>query len=458
MKPTTLLERLGLPLRLTQIIISIGLVTPIFFQLKGAIFADKITNYDGNGDLFNTPLPFSIIACLVGILLFTNIRQAKVPILFVLVSFTLMLVSSIVSAFWENQPLAISKFILLAQFTVPMLGLTLGFSWQDSKATQQEAPIFEVTTLILLALLMSTQILFTFIQEVHPITPWMYFFSIYQHLQYVPVILVGLFWWICIELFDHQWARRLSLSLIIFVACYAMIAMSIQAVLFCVIGSMGLVWLRRANRQTLLGLCLMVAGLVVSLQLDGGGFKVVASIQKKETSEISTMHWSNKLGTGQQKSGDETNDPIENSPKATLPGLQQRLALGRLYISKLIDNPRWLAFGTPHVIERQIAPSAHNYFLDLVANFGLLGIAPTTALIFISLYGLITSKNRRLPLTVGSLALTGILLYLIVFHNSLTVALRQPYSGTLIFFLWGLLLRRLYRHAIFDAVSHSKSN
>jgi hypothetical protein len=256
-------------------------------------------------------------------------------------------------------------------------------------------------------------------------------------------------------LFDHQWARRLSLSLIFFVACYAMIAMSIQAVLLCTIGAMGLVWLRRANRQTLLGLCLMVAGLVFSLQLDGGGFKFVASIQKKETSEISTMHWSNKLGSRQHIGVNETNEPLEEPLKATLPGLQQRLAFAQLYISKLIDNPRWLAFGDPAGIQRQIAPSAHNYYLDLVANFGLLGIVPTVALIFITLYRLIASKKERRPLNSGSLALIGILLYLIVFHNSLTVALRQPFPGILIFFLWGLLLKRLDRHTIFESVADS---
>jgi hypothetical protein len=393
LKPTTLLERLGLPLRLTQIIISIGLVTPIFFQLKGAIFADKMTNYDGNGDLFSTPIPFSIIACSVGILLFTNIRQAKVPVLFVLLSFTLMLVSFIVSALWENQPLAISKFVLLAQFTVPMLGLILGFSWQDSRVTKQEAPIFEAATLIVLALIMPTQILFTFIQEAHPLTPWMYFFSVYQHLQYVPVILVGLFWWVCIELFDHRWARRLSLSLVFIVSCYAMVAMSIQAILLCVIGAISLIWIRGANRQTLSGLCLVVAGLFVSLQMDGGGFKVVSAIQKKEASEIRTMHWSDKLGASEHTTDTETNEPMQAPPKVTLPGLHQRLALGQLYISKLIDNPRWLAFGDPASIQRRIAPSAHNYFLDLVANFGLLEIVPTIALIFITLYRLIASKK-----------------------------------------------------------------
>ena len=453
--PTTLLKRLGLPLRLTQIVISVGLVTPIFSQLKGAIFVDKMTNYDGNGDLFSTPLPFSIIACLVGILLFTNIRQAKVPILFVSLSFTLMLVSFIVSALWADQPLAISKFILLAQFTAPMLGLILGFSWQDSRVTQQEAPIFEATTLIVLALIMSTQILFTFIQEVHPLTPWMYFFSIYQHLQYVPVILVGLFWWVCIELFDHRWARRLSLSLIFMVSCYAMIAMSIQAVLLCTIGAISLIWLRGANRQTLLGLCLMVSGLFVSLQIDGGGFKVVSAVQKKEVSEIRTMHWSDKLGTSELATDTETNEPMKAPPKVTLPGLQQRLAFGQLYISKLIDNPRWLAFGDPASIQRQITPSAHNYFLDLVANFGLLGIVPTIALIFITLYILIASKKERRPLNSGSLALIVVLLYLIVLHNSLTVALRQPFPGILIFFLWGLLLKRLDRHTIFESAADS---
>jgi hypothetical protein len=424
-------------------VLSIGLVTPIFFQLKGAIFSDKMTNYDGNGDLLNTPLPLSIIVCLVGILLLANIRQARLPIAIVILSITFMLISLVVSALLAGQPLAISKFVLLAQFAVPMLGLILGFSWQDSRTTQKETPIFEATALIVLALIMPTQILFTFIQEVHPLTPWMYFFSIYQHLQYVPVILVGLFWWVCIDLFNHRWARRLSLSLVFVVSCYAMLAMSIQAVLLCTIGAIGLVWLHGANRQTLLGLCLMVAGLFFALQLDGGGFKFISSIQRKEPSKIDTMYWSDKLGTSKHAQNNKGNEPTPETKKSTLPGLHQRFALGQLYLSRLIENPRWLVFGQPSRTERHVTPSAHNYFLDFLTNFGLLGLAPTIALIFLTTHKLVTHKDIRLPLAYGSLALVGVLLFWVIFHNFLTVALRQPFPGILIFFLWGLLLSRL---------------
>ena len=423
--------------------LSIGLVTPIFFQLKGAIFADKMTNYDGNGDLLTTPLPLSIIVCLVGILLLANTRQARLPIAIVILSITFMLISLVVSALWAGQPLAISKFVLLAQFAVPMLGLILGFSWQDSRTTQKETPIFEATALLVLALIMPTQILFTFIQEVHPLTPWMYFFSIYQHLQYVPVILVGLFWWVCIDLFNHRWARRLSISLVFVVSCYAMLAMSIQAVLLCTIGAIGLVWLHGANRQTLLGLCLMVAGLFFALQLDGGGFKFISSIKRNEPSNVGTMHWSDKLGTSNRVQSNETNEPAAEAKKTTLPGLHQRFALVQLYISRLIDNPRWLVFGRPSPIERHVAPSAHNYFLDFLTNFGLLGIVPAIALILITIYKVFKPKNAQTSFTYGSLSLVGVLFFWVIFHNFLTVALRQPFPGILIFFVWGLLISRL---------------
>ena len=40
--------------------------------------------------------------------------------------------------------------------------------------------------------------------------------------------------------------------------------------------------------------------------------------------------------------------------------------------------------------------------------------------------------------------LAAIVLFLVVIDNSLKVGLRQPYPGILTFFLWGLLLARLF--------------
>ena len=186
---TTLTTRLGLPRRPIQILISVGLVIPIFFQLNTGIFLNKTTVFDSQGSLATTPLPLSIISCLVGLLLLTDIRRAKLPILITILSLALFLVSFFLSALLNNSSLQVSKLTLLAQFFVPLLGLVLGFSWDSSSQNSTEdSTVFQSTTIVLSSFLIAVQLLATVFQKAHPLTPWMYFFSIYQHLQYVPVL------------------------------------------------------------------------------------------------------------------------------------------------------------------------------------------------------------------------------------------------------------------------------
>jgi hypothetical protein len=55
-------------------------------------------------------------------------------------------------------------------------------------------------------------------------------------------------------------------------------------------------------------------------------------------------------------------------------------------------------------------------------------------------------RNRRQILGSSSLlGLTAVTIFLLIVDNSFKVGLRQPYSGIVTFFLWGVLLSRLLR-------------
>jgi hypothetical protein len=391
-----------------------------------------------------TPLPLSIISCLVGLLLLTDIRRAKLPILITILSLAFFLLSFFLSALLNNSSLQIAKLTLLAQFFIPLMGLVLGYSWVSrSQSSTEDSTVFQSATIVLLSFLIAAQLLATVFQKAHPLTPWMYFFSIYQHLQYVPVIVVGLFWWICIGLFDRQWVLRLSLTLTFFVSCYAMLAMSMQASILCGMGALSLLWLRGLNRNTILVLCLTISGLVMAFQLDGGAFKFISRMGDSQASEVRTMTWADKLGTIRSPPplATDTTEPPQAPQQSSLPGLGQRFSFINLYLSKLIGDPKWLAFGSPYPLNRQLAPSAHNYFIDLLFNFELLGLIPIVMLLGLTINRLSNYSLHTKP-CVGLYSLIAILLYFVLALSSLTVAIRQPYLGIVIFFLWGLLLAR----------------
>jgi hypothetical protein len=99
-------------------------------------------------------------------------------------------------------------------------------------------------------------------------------------------------------------------------------------------------------------------------------------------------------------------------------------------------------FGHAERPDRTKFPSAHNYYLDFVYNFGALAFLPMGVAIGYTLLMAYRSQEKILA-SPGLLGLTVVVLFLLLVDNSLKVGLRQPYPGIITFFLWGLLLARM---------------
>jgi hypothetical protein len=86
-----------------------------------------------------------------------------------------------------------------------------------------------------------------------------------------------------------------------------------------------------------------------------------------------------------------------------------------------------------------VYPSALNYYLDFAYNFGLLGLLP---LVMLALYSLVGVCRRWREFWAHSpyLGLALVVIFMLVVDSAFKVGLRQPYSGVIMFFLWGLLL------------------
>ena len=121
--------------------------------------------------------------------------------------------------------------------------------------------------------------------------------------------------------------------------------------------------------------------------------------------------------------------------------LIDRVHIWKWYASHILSSSQAILIGNPTKPFRDQYPSAHNYYLDLVYNFGLLSLIPMMTVIVITFKKILMLKATffKDPLSVG---LVLVLIFLLA-ENLIKVGLRQPYPGIITFFLWGLLLSRL---------------
>jgi hypothetical protein len=126
----------------------------------------------------------------------------------------------------------------------------------------------------------------------------------------------------------------------------------------------------------------------------------------------------------------------------TARNLSERFADWKLFGSGMLDSPQAFFFGHEKIMDRGVRTSAHNYYIDLVYNFGALALAPLAALIAYT-FAQLWRQRRRLFASESLLALAAVVLFLVLVESNVKVALRQPYPGIATFFLWGLLLARL---------------
>jgi len=124
--------------------------------------------------------------------------------------------------------------------------------------------------------------------------------------------------------------------------------------------------------------------------------------------------------------------------------LLERLADWRLFGSGILESPRAFLFGHNEPLPRDVRTSAHNFYLDLVYNFGTLSLAPILVLIVYTT-ALLLRYRRHVSEVDDLLFLAAVVAYLVLFESNFKVLLRQPYPGIAAYLLWGVLIGRLQR-------------
>jgi len=414
-------ERHGLlPLRarglLTErnllLLIAFAIFLPLFFQLGGGLFDDRSGTFNSGGVLALLPIPVSVLACYLGVVLLGGYSRARLSLVSLFFVFIGMLLTSLLLGLDQGGE-GRQKLILLVQYILPMFALVLG---QQYGARPDALTLVARAALCTLLLIVPLQLLATLLEGSAVLSPSVFLFSIYQHLQYVSLLFVAAFAVAVFALSGRQgfdgWLRALALLM----GGYVVLSWSLLAVLLFILTMSGFVVHQVAHGAR------WRAALVIPALATGGG--VLAGLYIRSVWQIDTL------------------TPLSASADLSMQVLEGRVGyLDRWMFYARGISADWTSalLGHPRSPERELYPSALNYYLDFVYNFGLLGLLPLILLALHTAFALYRQRREiwRLPMNVGLVLVVG---FLLAIDSAFKVGLRQPYSGVMMFFFWGLLL------------------
>lgn len=417
-----------------QAAILVFLFLPVFFQLSGRIFREK-DFFRSEGQLLQLPLPLASVVCFVGIALLLRLEKRHFGMGFVFAFFMAMMLSVIMST-GDSKDLELARFIFLIQFTLPTFALVLGSLYVEPEVRWLR---FEAILLYLLLLLIPLQVIATVIQgDVH-LASYLYVFSLYQHLQYLPVIFVAFYVLALAAMLDSSVMQKFLVFLAPWMGIYLAASLAMTAILFAV--SALLVYLGlaiKANKVKFatVVMILLVAGFV--------GYFILADQSKYYSTKfgfdlgIANENLAKYLLTRESYLNRIEGTLFEHLPR----NLKERVVYWWFFGEGIFDSWQSLLFGHETRPDRSVFPSAHNYYIDLVYNFGLISLLPIIYLLGNTAY-LCLRAVRRSRVSPELVMLILVVVFFALVDNSLKVGFRQPYPGMVMFFFWGVLITRL---------------
>jgi hypothetical protein len=402
-------------------LIALMIFLPVFFQLQGGIFRDPSSNFSSSGVVGLLPIPLSVLACYLAMVLLGGYSQARLALFSLFFVFIGMLLSSQLLGLGDAGE-GRRKLILLIQYVLPMFALVLG---QQFGGREDALVLVARAALLMLLFIVPLQLLATWHQGDVLLSPSVYLFSIYQHLQYVSLLFVVAY---VLALFT-LWGRGLDawlLALTLAMGCYVVLSWSLLTGLLFGLGLV-LFLLQQLGRGGRVPFVLALPGLAVC-----GALLALWYVLTLLPGDMST--------------------PLSTSADLSMQLLEGRVGyLERwlFYIDGISSSWVHALFGHAKSPERELYPSALNYYLDFAYNFGLLGLLP---LLLLALYSVLSVARRWREFWASgpAMGLALVVIFLLTLDSVFKVGLRQPYSGVIMFFLWGLLLavisRRMHTH------------
>jgi len=284
-------------------------------------------------------------------------------------------------------------------------------------------------------LLLPAQLIASWANGYTLLSPHVFFFSIYQHLQYFPMVVSALAITTFVALWDKTSVERgLVFVLMPLTAVYVFSTHSVAAMVGVGIALAGFAVKHLCSSSSRLQPILLLVGVISLLALFG-----VARESGWLAKQI--------LPSGQVIDQETWQGKLSQSPESEIPlvhrGVTERYEHWRYFYRGVVESPRSFLVGHAVPPDREKHPSGHNYWLDTAYNFGTLSLVP---LLFLLGWTIHVIWKRRIHVF-GDSILFGLslsVLYLLLFENMLKVGMRQPYPGIVTFFLWGVLIARLH--------------
>lgn len=396
--------------------VGVGILFPLFIQIGGGIYRDIEPLTDSRGVLANLPIPLSVLTCLVGLVLFVrNLRMAWPALAMIFGT----IVASFISLWLGGDGITPHqrKLMLILQVLLPLMGLLLGQLVEDREKIIARAFLIVVTIVV------PFQLIATWYQGGLILTHYLYVFSIYSHFQYVTLIFVCAFAYSLTTLWvNHKvWLSVLAIPMFIYItASLSFLTIFAYACLFIVFVLWKLWDYRSDPVQVLISVSLVAAAAL-------GGATLFGKMAGQRT-------------TGEGELGTFYGKFIELSEGKIPSNVQERFDDWTLFGQGIIESTRTILVGHPQPMPREIKSSPHNWYVDMVYTFGVVGLLPIFTLIAYTIY--LCWKQRK-ALHAQTWWLAAIVFYLVVIDSNFKVTLRQPYPGIFAYFLWGLLLSRI---------------
>jgi hypothetical protein len=418
-----------------KMIVAALILLPVFVQFNSGIFNDSTMVFDSLGRLSNLPIPISAFACFIFIPLISRYRHAYLSLSFLFTMYIVMLIASFVSSGMNVERMS-AKLIFLLQFILPMAALVLGQLYGNLIGNQET--MYRVFLYVIMAII-PLQLISTWIQGTYFLYPKIFLFSIYQHLQYVPLVLVSAFLMAMYALWKEKRFRTILLIYIPIVGIYATMSVSIATISLFYLGITLLVIYYKQYSDKLIIISIAIAltltftylyyGKNNNGYLSIGGYIVSAAFHRGDLQDLN-----------QPINISTSNVPLIDKLNNTK--TYQRSEYWRYHLKKIMSGIKPFLFGSAQRPNRNEMSSAHNYYLDLIYNYGFISFIPLIFLIGYTVRQMFRQRHHLLA-SPDCLGLYSVVMYLVLVDNFVKVGLRQPYSGIFTFFIWGILLSKM---------------
>jgi len=435
---------------------------PLFVQLDRGLYTDVKSVTGPRGVITNLPIPISVFVSAVAAAVMAR-RWIREPVVLLLGStIPLMLVTSLVagdgSVSWTKLKL------LLFQFAVPMAGFALGREIaRDAQAVRTGALLlfFTAATTVTAHLLSSW-----LVSRSALLSATVFGVGIYNHLQYVPVIVMSAYLLAVFLIVDPAsgFSTRAGRSAVLFgviVAFYLAASISMTATFGFWLALALLLLVIPASGRLVTGTTLVLAILIsviytavatprsVAFQAkllgaddpeSGPHAEMAGLVEAGDPDVLALFDLEDMAAEGHAR---ELSDRRSVPPRwRFLPNIGERTYFWAFYLDATTSSVRAFLFGHPEQPDMTRFPSAHNYYLDMLYNFGLPPLIPIAAIILrTGMFGLARLRDmRRSPALAGLAFLTALLLFV---DNGLRVGMRQLYPGIATFLVWGLAFTML---------------